>query len=63
MAAGSFFPVLPGCFSYAGNFALVCELTEADTADTVLAEVSVGASADLAACVLTSGELLLLLLF
>jgi len=53
---------LPGCFLYARNLALVCEVTEADTADTELTEISVRASADLAAVVLSGGELLSLLL-
>ncbi len=52
----------PRCLTNTRDFALVGQLTEADTADTVLAEVGVGAAADLAAVVLTSGELLLLLL-
>ena len=53
---------LPACLLYTGNLALVCELTEADTADAVLAEISVRTTADLASVVLTGGELLLLLL-
>ena len=51
------FPALPGCFANAGDLALVGQLTEADTADTVLAEVSMGTTADLAAVVLAGGEL------
>ena len=43
--------------AYAGDLALVSQLTEADTADAVVAQVSVGAAADLAAIVLTSREL------
>ena len=54
--------VLPRSFSYAGNFALVRKFSEADTANTVFAEVSVGTTADLASVVLTGGELLLFLL-
>ena len=57
------FAVLPACLSYAGNFALVSEFTEADTADTELTKVSVGTTADLATVVLTCGVLLCLLLF
>ena len=53
---------LPGSLLYARDFALVSEFTEADTADTVLAEISVGATADLAAGVFTGGILLRLLL-
>ena len=53
---------LPRSLSYAGNLALVSKLSEADTADAVLAEVSVGSAADLATVVLSCGELLLLLL-
>ena len=43
--------------AHAGDLALVSQLTEADTADAVVAQVSVGAAADLAAVVLTSREL------
>ena len=53
---------LPACLSYAGNLSLVSEFTEADTADTVFAEVSVRSAADLATVVLSGGELLFLLL-
>ena len=49
---------LPGRFSYAGDLALVGKLTEADTADTVLAEICMRTSADLTSVVLTGGELL-----
>jgi len=48
---------LPAGFFNAGDLALICQLTEADTADAVVAEVSVGTAADLAAVVLTGGEL------
>ena len=41
----------------AGDLALVSQLTEADTADAVVAKVSMGTAADLAAVVLTGGEL------
>ena len=54
---------LPGCLLYAGNLALVSQFAEADTADAELTEISVRAAADLAAVVLSGGELLLLLLF
>ena len=47
----------------AGDLALVSQLTEADTADAVVAQVSVGAAADLAAVVLAGGELSRSLLF
>ena len=53
---------LPACLLYARDLALVSEVTEADTADTELTEISVRASADLAAVVLSGGELLSLLL-
>jgi len=55
-------PGLPGCLSHAGNLTLVSEFTEADTADTVLAEISMGATADLATVVFACGILLCLLL-
>ena len=48
---------LPGSFADAGDLALVRQLTEADTADAVVAQVSVGTAADLAAVVATGGEL------
>ena len=47
----------------AGDLALISQLTEADTADAVVAQVSVGAAADLAAVVLAGGELSRSLLF
>ena len=47
----------------AGDLALVSQLTEADTADAVVAQISVGAAADLAAVVLAGGELSRSLLF
>ena len=53
---------LEACLADTGDLALVGQLAEADTADAVVTQVSVGAAADLAAVVLTSGELLLLLL-
>ena len=43
--------------THAGNLALVGQFTEADTADAVVTQVSVGAAAQLAAVVLASGEL------
>ncbi len=49
---------LPGCFSYSGDLALVCEFSEADTANSVLTHISMGTAADLASIVLTGGELL-----
>jgi hypothetical protein len=56
------FAVLPACLSYTGNFALVSEFTEADTAYSVLTEVGVGSTTDLASVISASGELRLLLL-
>ena len=43
--------------AHAGDLTLVGQLTEADTADAVVAEVGVGTAADLAAVVLAGGEL------
>ena len=48
---------LPGSLLDAGDLALVSQLTEADTADTVLAQVSMGTTADLAAVVSAGREL------
>ena len=53
---------LPGGLLHAGDLALVSQLTEADTADAVVAQVGVGTAADLAAVVSAGGELGLLLL-
>jgi len=53
---------LPRCLSYTRNLALVSELAEADTADSVLTKVSVRSATDLASVVSASGELRLLLL-
>ena len=53
---------LPGCLSYARDLALVSKFTEADTADSVLTEVGVGSTTDLASVISASGELRLLLL-
>jgi hypothetical protein len=49
--------LLEGCFTHAGNLALVCKLSEADTADAVVAEICMGTAADLAAVVFAGGEL------
>ena len=54
--------ILEARLSHAGDLALVRQLTEADTADAVVAQVSVGSTADLAAVVLAGGELRLALL-
>ena len=43
--------------AHAGDLALVSQLTEADTADTVVPKISVGTAAQLAAVVLAGGEL------
>ena len=54
---------LPGCLSYAGNLTTISEFTEADTANSVLTEVGVRSTADLASVVSASrklGSLLLL---
>ena len=53
---------LPGSFADAGDLALIRQLTEADTADAVVAQVGVGTAADLAAVILPAGELGLALL-
>ena len=53
---------LPRSLLDAGDLALVSQLTEADTADAVVAQVSVGAATDLAAVVAAAGELRLSLL-
>jgi len=49
---------LPASLSYAGDLSLVSKLAEADTADAVLTKISMGTAADLAAVMLTGGELL-----
>ena len=41
----------------AGDLALVSQLAEADTADAIVTQISVGTAAQLAAVVLTGGEL------
>ena len=43
--------------AHTGDLALVSQLTEADTADAVVPEVSMGTTAQLAAVVLAGGEL------
>ena len=43
--------ILERRFSDAGDLALVCQLTEADTADAVVAQIRMGTAADLAAVV------------
>jgi len=53
---------LPRCLLDAGDLALVSQLAEADTADTVVTQVSVRTAAQLAAVVAAGGELGLLLL-
>ena len=57
------FSILEGSLAHAGDLALVRQLTEADTADAVVAQVSVGTAADLAAVVGAGGELRRGLLF
>ena len=54
--------VLPACFLYARDLALVCEFTEADTADAVLTKISMGTAADLASVISAGRELRLSLL-
>ena len=53
---------LPAGLADAGDLALVSQLTEADTADTVVTQVSVRTAADLAAVVAAGRELCLSLL-
>ena len=48
---------LPAGFSYARDLTLVGQVTEADTADAIVSQVSMRTAADLAAVVLTGGEL------
>ena len=48
---------LEACFANTGNLTLVCEFAEADTADAVVAKISMGTTADLAAVVLSGREL------
>ena len=48
---------LEGCLPHAGDLALIGQLTEADTADAVVPEVSMRAAAQLAAVILAGGEL------
>ena len=48
---------LPGSLLYAGDFALVSQLTEANTAAAVVAQVGVRTTANLAAGVCTTGVL------
>ena len=53
---------LPACLLYAGDFALVSQLSEADTANAVIAEIGVGTAAYFAAVIAASRELRLCLL-
>ncbi len=48
---------LEASFANAGNLSLVSEFAEADTADAVVAKISMGTTADLAAVVLSGREL------
>ena len=54
--------ILPRRFSDSRDLTFVCELSEADTANTVFTEVSVRSAADFAAVVFSCGILLLSLL-
>ena len=49
--------ILPGSLANSGYLSLVGQLAEADAADAIVTQVSVGAAADLAAIVLAGGEL------
>ena len=55
--AAPFSIFLERSLTHAGDLALVGQLTEADTADTVVPEIGVGTAAQLAAVVLAGGEL------
>ena len=57
MSSRELYEKLEACLAYAGDLALVSQLTEADTADAVVAQVSVGTTANLAAVVCAGGEL------
>jgi hypothetical protein len=48
---------LPACLLNSGDLALVGQLSEADTADAVVSQVSVGTAADLAAVIAAGREL------
>ena len=48
---------LPGCLADAGNLTLVREFSEANSADAVVTQISMGTAADLAAVVVAGGEL------
>ena len=43
--------ILPACLADSGDLAFVCQLAEAYTANTVVTQISVGTTADLAAIV------------
>jgi hypothetical protein len=53
-----FFLKLPACFSDSRDLTLVSEFSEADTANTIFSEISMRASADFAAVILSHLELL-----
>ncbi len=55
--AAPFSIFLERSLTHAGDLALVSQLTEADTANTVVPEIGVGTAAQLAAVVLAGGEL------
>ena len=54
--AAPFSIFLERSLTHAGDLALVSQLTEADTADTVVPEIGVWTSSQLAAVVLAGGE-------
>lgn len=49
--------ILPRSLAHTGDLAFICQLTEADTANAVVTQISVGTTADLAAIVLSGREL------
>ena len=56
-------PCLPAGFLYARDLAFVCQLTEADSANSIFSQVCMRTTADSAAIILSGGEFLLTLLF
>jgi hypothetical protein len=54
--------ILPACFLDSRNLALISKFTEADPANSIVAEISVWSAADLAAVIAACRELRLSLL-
>jgi hypothetical protein len=53
---------LPRRLLDAGDLALICQVSEADTADAVISQIRMGSAADFAAVIASGGELRLSLL-